>query len=524
MPLRQSFIKDQSGAVAAAYAIGITGLIVVAGAAFDYSRIMALDTEMQTAADQAALAAVTQLDQKDGACARAGNAAVELLNNVTLMSNDAMGNEVNINSDTTITVADDACASFAGITFFADDAGNLATTDETAKFVTVTTDLRNARFAFTPLADLFDARTRGRATAGFGSAICQVPPLMICSPTPGTPFDATGYEGVGIEVTRNSGGNTSWAPGIFGFLEVGGGSTGDLVQAIAYGSTNLPCTSTDASVPPETGNAQDLFRAFNTRFDVFDFPDSNGTILSACFNGSCPAASNSVKDLVKDDTSTTGNACKLGNQGWDLPPDDQQFWPLDATTPGLSPGSATVPHHDYSENPGPNLVMGYTRDLCHYDSFGSACAGDRFGNGDWARSDYWTANHNGETQPTGYASMTRYEVYQWELGDGHLPHGPDQRSAPICAASYGATADPLRRVLPVAVVGNCAALNGGANNVVIDRWVNMFLVEPVVNSRDNTSVSNVIYMEVIGPVDLGSGAGGNTNNFPFRRDTAYLLE
>jgi len=37
-------------------------LIAAGGIAFDYARLAAMDTELQQAADQAALAAVTQLD------------------------------------------------------------------------------------------------------------------------------------------------------------------------------------------------------------------------------------------------------------------------------------------------------------------------------------------------------------------------------------------------------------------------------------------------------------------------------
>ena len=49
----RSYLANEDGAVAAMYAIALTGLIVIAGAAFDYGRVAALDTELQGAADQA---------------------------------------------------------------------------------------------------------------------------------------------------------------------------------------------------------------------------------------------------------------------------------------------------------------------------------------------------------------------------------------------------------------------------------------------------------------------------------------
>ncbi len=76
--------------------MAILPLIVMAGVAFDYSRLVSMDSELQNAADQAALAAATQLDRTDGACARASQAAVGLLRNLTMLSNDGAGNQVTI--------------------------------------------------------------------------------------------------------------------------------------------------------------------------------------------------------------------------------------------------------------------------------------------------------------------------------------------------------------------------------------------------------------------------------------------
>ena len=53
----------EGGAVAPIVALSLFGLIAAGGLAFDYARLAAMDTELQTAADQAALAAATQLDR-----------------------------------------------------------------------------------------------------------------------------------------------------------------------------------------------------------------------------------------------------------------------------------------------------------------------------------------------------------------------------------------------------------------------------------------------------------------------------
>ena len=67
----RSFGGDESGAIAPIYALALVGLVSMAGLAFDYTRLVAMDTELQNAADQAALAAATQLDGEDGAIDRA---------------------------------------------------------------------------------------------------------------------------------------------------------------------------------------------------------------------------------------------------------------------------------------------------------------------------------------------------------------------------------------------------------------------------------------------------------------------
>ena len=79
---------NDSGAVAPTVALSLFALIGAGGIAFDYARLASLDTELQNAADQAALAAATQLDKQSGAIARATAAANNLLSNQTLFAND----------------------------------------------------------------------------------------------------------------------------------------------------------------------------------------------------------------------------------------------------------------------------------------------------------------------------------------------------------------------------------------------------------------------------------------------------
>ncbi len=547
----RKFVSDENGAVAGIYAVALIGLIAVGGVGFDYARMAGMDSELQNAADQAALAAATQLDGQDGACARADDAAINLLDNITLLSNDGSGNAVTVNSGNAAASGSDQCGNRGYIVFYSaynDPATNtLADNDANAAIVEVAVDSRTARYAFTPIVGAIFSTMSARAVASIGSAICDVPPLMICDPEPGNvlPVAQRLLPGQGIQVTghgnnatKGPGGKndydtdstvSAWAPGDFGFLEIGSGQSQDLIKALAYDDIPFDCAPVGGT-KPETGNPQGLYDALNTRFDIYDFTktDKGGNPLAPCNAGACPAASNVTKDVVKTNTNTTGNACKFHNTGWELPAEDAQFWPVAAN--GSYDGMSTYQR----TGPGYSLTaMGLPRDNCHYNSYNAAtasnCGNDsdnRVGNGNWARGDYFKKNHPSATLPANKTTITRYQTYLWELA-GNMPNpspAGGQRSSPVCSTAKNGGIDNSsadRRVLTVAVVTNCSSLSGSSTAVEIGEWMDMFLVEPIVDERTNGSVKDGLYMEVIRVNDLGSGsATGGT----VRKDKPYLIE
>lgn len=517
-PTVARFLARETGAVAATYAMALTGLIVVAGVGFDYGRLAALDSELQNGADQAALAGATQLDGRDGACSRAATAASGLVSNPA----------VNAQATHTVTVAaETSCDATGSIRFWQNKEGTTAaTSNANARFIEVVVDTRSVNYAFTPIGGTLYGNINAAALAGLGSSVCKVPPMMICSPDPSQPFDAINKRGFGVQATghgntRSGPGGTvsAWSPGDFGFLEVGSGQNADLVRALAFTTVALDCAPIDGAYP-ETGNPQALYDAINTRFDIYDFSAGNGTVLSDCFSGSCPAALNTVKDVVKQNTQTNGNACRLHNAGWHLPEEDEQFWPRPTAN---GDGS----YNDTAHTPS-IAAMGLPRDLCHYTSFGAPCgsgAAARFGNGNWGRVDYFNTNHPSGARPANPGTITRYDTYRWELAQNNMPYnlsagGSDkQYGRPICSTGTAGAVD--RRVLTVAVVKNCASLSGASTRVQVDEWVDLFLVEPVVDARGNGSIADSIYMEVIGPSRLAGGGGAAAQMI--RRDVPYLV-
>src|SRR5918994_5063113 len=138
---------SEKGSVAPTVALSLIALIGAGGLAFDYARLATMDTELQNAADHAALAGASQLDKKTGACARANAAIQTLVTNRTLFAND--GNA----SGMAVTIPSEApCDATGSVRFYQNSAKTqAATSDANAKFVEVQVNARQARYALTPI-------------------------------------------------------------------------------------------------------------------------------------------------------------------------------------------------------------------------------------------------------------------------------------------------------------------------------------------------------------------------------------
>ncbi|WP_205479699.1 pilus assembly protein TadG-related protein [Sphingomonas arenae] len=541
--------KADEAAVAPTVALSLFALIAAGGIAFDYARMASLDTELQNAADQAALAAASQLDGQAGAIQRAEAAARGLLANQTRFGNDGGGINVAVDTATGAIVfyankadAEADTNSFTAVTEFA-----------RAKFVKVRVAPRDAVYTLTPVVRAFRATMGGEAVAGLGTSICKTPPVMICNPdevNANSDFDANSYRGRGLKLTSVGGGNGSWAPGNFGYLNTGGGSNGVPGLQEALGWVTPPGECIEATgVDTKPGANTPATDAVNTRFDIYDSNSSCQT------GGTCPASINSVKDVVRPANASGNNACAIHNQGWQ-----------EGAVPYLPSSAAT---------PLPTTVtptnMGHPRDMCH--AYDESCASGRIGDAKWDRDAYFRTNYRrsdgtywtnadwqfntGLTENVAKTRPTRYEVYKWEMDnrdtviDGVTVLGQRPPTAsgatlvshgkPVCSPveGYGSGTVPTgnvvdRRRFTVAVV-NCTAnsVNGNSTNVPVRRWIDVFVVEPSLNRGADartiagTAVKRVstgqgdLYVEIIG--ETSSGGSGSTNAQVVRRDVPYLI-
>ena len=538
MPRRSisEFGRDQAGAVAATYAIALTALVAIAGVGFDYGRMASLDTELQNASDQAALAGASQLDGRTNACSRASAAVTSFVANSTRFANDGGAPLVTFQNEA-------SCDAAGSIRFWQDkEKVTAASSDANARFIEVIVDARTARYALTPIVGaITSGQMTAGALAGLGSSICKVPPIMICSPDPTQPFNADAKRGLGVVATGHStssnnqggnagtGSNNTWSPGNFGFLQIQddgttGGRNAKLLRALAYLNPPIDCVSVDNN-RVSTGNPQGLYDAINTRFDIYDFnSNGGGNVLATCQGGDCPSAPNVVKDFLNSNLNGNGNSrCKIGINGWKLPASGSELKPV----PQVGSTNATA----FSANV--NIAaMGLPRDNCHYMSYNGTgfCAGGgtgRFGNGVWDRADYFRVNHTvggAVDYPPDWTNITRYDTYLWELNNNKVPNGNaanSQRGAPACFAGSPAGGRE-RRILTVAIVSNCAALNGQSQPVQIDEFADMFLVEPSIDDpRRYNAFKDAIYMEIIGKSRVAGSGTYNTQQV--RRDVPFLV-
>lgn len=529
-------IADRGGAVAATVGLSLFALIAVGGVAFDYARMASMDTELQNAADQAALAGVSQLDGLDGACFRAASAARTLITNRTLMANETGSvREIAI-------LNEPACDATGSVRFYQDAQRTPATNNANAKFMEVTVSPRTAFFALTPIVAAFSSGPlTATAFAGLGSAICKTPPVMICNPqeTGGNiDFDIASYVGKGIKNVSVGNGSGTWVPGNFGYLQNLGGSNGapGLREALGWDAPPGNCVAA-TGVSTKTGASVSVTDALNTRFDIYD---SN---VSCPSGGLCPASINSVKDVVRSANANGNNSCKIHNQGWGLPDTGTGYYGYTLPT-----SNAALPVSDIP------TAMGHPRDICHAVSQDGVCAGGRVGDGVWDRDAYFRVNYrrpdgtrwtNAEWRAnTGLgATPTRYQVYEWEIThldqviDGVTVLGPNPAittgnpkvayGKSICSVpeGFGTPAVPSatkldRRKLSVAVI-NCLqhGVSGSSTNVPVKEWLDVFLVEPSLpRSRTNTGE---IYIEVIGRTNNATDEGAVQL---VKKSVPYLIE
>jgi hypothetical protein len=498
----KSCLLDTQASVAPLTAIALIGLVGMGALTLDVSRAFALRAEVARAADAAALAGATQLDGATGARARSLSAAQSVLARNSQQSATAAG-VITIGAGNVVWLSSTSPRT-------------LATTDATAKYAEVSLGGLNVTKAFGSIvASAGVIPVSARAVAGYSSAICKVPPLMICNPfeASGTlTFDADAHIGKGI-ILKGSPSSGAWAPGNFGLLQVSGGGGAAAIRD-AMGRINPRAECFGQTVDTSPGNKTSMRQGFNTRFDLYD-----GSMGAEKNDAQYQPALNTLSGLLEK----TSQACNAA------PPSNANSYKgcVTASTPtGMSP----------------------PRDCCAYSPMpgGSVnCNGEGgtpLGDGSWDRTKYFEVNHNGfdwSTQGNAYwdaygpapvsgVRPTRYQTYRWETAiltgaiakpAGAFSKNQDavtsatdiDQARPACYAGPAAVQQaPDRRTIS-AVVVNCQqqGVAGNTPDVQVIAYVDAFLTEPVATSGPET----FIYGEILGTSTNVSTVGIETQNY-----------
>ncbi|MAK59541.1 MAG: hypothetical protein CMK09_01035 [Ponticaulis sp.] len=464
-----NWLNDRRGGMLTWFALITPALVSVAALAIDIGRIYALENDLQLAADSYARAAAFELDRQPDAIARASQAANDLLHNDQRFGQGG-------SSDVTV----------ANLRFLKDIPSS-DTADITSDFDTsVSADARYVEITVSPktistllptdmVSGVLSIELEAKAVAGASRGVCNMAPMFVCNPV-----EDTGGNLFALGKTRSfqrrqvlllekgNGKDSTYFPGNFGYLEVGGSGASDLKDAMSLAKPNN-CVSQDG-VELRTGAVASVVDGFNTRFDIYE-----GSYKKESNNPAYAPAENVTRGV-------SGKACK--------------------------------------ESADPN-AMGLPRDACHLTGTCTDADG-RLGDGDWDFPTYLEVNHgapvsvtiNGTNFTINYATRkvspelpSRYEVYRWEIETNRIPgsvgYGASttpENGEPACY-SGGTAAGVDRRVVRVAVL-DCLALdeqygiNGSsAPPLPAKAFWQFFITEPIGSTSDMQ-----IWGEMIGPV------------------------
>lgn len=245
--------------------VAFAGSLAMAGGvlALDFGRVVVLKSQMQNAADAAALSAATQLDGTNGAINRAERLARDAISNQSALA-DAGG-----------------AFTISSIEFYReiDPSPVTTTSDADAIFVKVALTPQRITIIMQPFVDLIstgaDATAsmvdlEAEATSGLSPIICEAPPFMACNPAEqnGASQDILDPNNAGRQLlTKEGNGGGGLAPGNFGLLCPPTGNCGASAVSDALADDPGQCYSTLVTTSPGT-QTQQARNGINARMDA----------------------------------------------------------------------------------------------------------------------------------------------------------------------------------------------------------------------------------------------------------------
>jgi Flp pilus assembly protein TadG len=470
---------DSGGNLLVFTTLTIASLIGVTGLALDLQRVMALNSELQNAADASALAGAKELNRLKSAMSRAQLAA----------TGNAVGLKNAVVNDQRFASTGLADVQITSVRFFktlggaALDAAD-PDNDGLAQFIEVTTASSSVLNRFLQLVGGPNTyATSAVAVAGNTLVACKVTPLMMCDPsTNGGTFNPK----VGQQFILLDQGD--WQqPGNFGLLEnalIQGSQSNGAPAVVNIMASPQPNICWVSELQPQTGGmAGPVADAINVRFDMY----SNGwkaDTVAAWYPAPKPIRGIPPKNATKD-------PCQLQtNPDYTTGP---QPLPRDLCFTAIDGGAA-----DSSQCDG--TVAGLKT--------GAALAG----NGTWwSRAEKYFQSNYGVSAPAALAGKTRYQLWQMEVTGAILNYitptkTPPDFSAGSCYQETTGKAPPVdlsRRIIYVAIV-DCKnnPFNGSSGQpIATTKYAEFFITEPVINPDSR------IFAEYIGMAEVNDSSG-----------------
>lgn len=467
--------RSEDGAVAILWAISLVVVFGFAALAFDVGRLSATQSELQSFADNVALAAAGELDGKSDALTRANAAAANLIDDTQTFAD---GGQALGSVDYTLTFYRELPASDLDPM----DPSDITTDPAQAVYAEVIVQPRSvgtpfaaATNALLGLAGGATATVGATAVAGYTQEACDITPLMFCLP-PGA-FHANDEIGTMIRL-RGGGSGSAWGPGDFGFLDPSQADLGatcsglngaQLIACLVGAEQNVTQCYTQRGVNTEPGQKVGIEDAiFNIRFDIY-----KSTMNGKKNDPDYPPAPNVISGL----RPAGGGSCIGQNEATAYPD--------------------TIP---------------LPRDDCF-----AAGTCTRWGDGTWDYATYIDTNHgngNGvldageDSHLTAFPvdpkyAGTRYETYLREIAYGDSVAGGAilsgqgwETGRPQCSSNMSAR--PERRVVIAAGI-DCVTnpVNGNEVGVPVEEFFEVFLTEPV-GDDGNSPPTLDLWVEVIG--------------------------
>ena len=529
----RKLLRDQSGAVAPFLAATIFVLIGIGALAVELPRMASFTTDLQNAADAAALAGAAELTGLNGSINRATCAAINTFTNAQKFGSGS----------STVTLGDTSCNTSANVTIdflsaipssdsTAIPSSDVTTTDSDARFIRVTIANQGINFSFSSIFGVSSTTAGVSAVAGNDTEVCQSPPMFVCNPTepPGNTNTALAVDyskigGVSIRAFYAGGNNAQASPGNFGLLcPAGGTSCNPSSQQMAkmFADPQGSCIRTQNSqILSKTGVDQNSVQeGLNTRFDDWDnYAAHNWKNLT----GFKPAYNVTQGRSVSKSDSNGNNACPSGGGS------NAFKMPTSGTSDPLMPDTCLLSNTCTGLNGNTNI-----------------------GDGNWDRSTYFNVNHDGNTGSTSLGSSpSPYQVYRWEVqtgasdivapGDtisgsasqttedgqsnavtspsnGYACYGgtttPDSYTysslseVPGTASGQGALSFQAladRRLMPLAIVDCIASgLAGGQQTITPVEWDYAFIIGPMADpfySQTYNGNNSAIFLQLLGKMD-----------------------